>query len=141
MPREYDDAVDPLDDVDIREPVRKDVSQEDKQWATFAHLGGLLGGFVIPFAGWFLAPLIIWMIKKDTSRFVDDQGKEALNFQITMFIGELLAAAITAATCFIGFPVLFVPFIVGIIYAIQGTMAANRGEWYRYPTWTLRLIK
>lgn len=127
-------------DVDISKSLTPP-TQDDKQWGMFAHLGGLVGGFVLPMVGWFLVPLIIWMVKKDTSRFVDDQAKEALNFQITMFIGGLIATAITVATCFIGFPILFVPFIVELIYSIQAAVAANRGEWYRYPSWVLRLVK
>jgi hypothetical protein len=102
MPREYEDRVENLDDIipdaDLRTASR-DLTSEDKQWAMFAHLGGVIGGYVIPVAGWFLVPLIVWMVKKDTSKFVDDQGKEALNFQLTMFFSELIAGAITAATC------------------------------------------
>lgn len=132
MSRDYDDAVE-MDDLDIREPVRRDVSQEDKQMAMFAHLGGIFGGFLLP--------LIIWLIKKDSSRFVDDQGKEALNFQLTLLIGVMLCMVITVATCGFGFPILFVPVIVGIIYSIQGAVAANKGERYRYPSWSFRMVK
>lgn len=105
------------------------LTDEEKQLALFAHLGGILAGFVVP--------LIIWLIKKDTSRFVDDQGKEALNFQLTVLIACLVASAITVATCGIGFPLLFVPIILAVVYSIIAGIAASRGEWYRYPSWTI----
>src|SRR4051812_11305473 len=66
---------------------------DDKTMAMLAHLLGIVTGFV--------GPLIIWLVKKDQSPFVDDQGKEALNFQLTLLIGWLVAS-VTAAFC-IGF--------------------------------------
>ena len=51
-----------------------DVTQEEKTWGMIAHLSAL-AGFVIPF-GNLIGPLIVWLIKKDTMPFVDDQGKE-----------------------------------------------------------------
>ena len=59
-------------------------SAEEKQWALFAHLSALIG-YIIPF-GSIIGPLVIWQIKKNEMPFVDDQGKEALNFQITVAI-------------------------------------------------------
>src|SRR5271154_6446814 len=66
-------------------------SSDEKQWALFAHLSALVG-YIIPF-GSVIGPLVIWQIKKNEMPFVDDQGKEALNFQITV--------AIAAIVCFI----------------------------------------
>ena len=60
------------------------ISQEEKQWGMFAHLSALLG-LVIPL-GNVIGPLVIWLVKKDTMPFVDNQAKEALNFQITVII-------------------------------------------------------
>ena len=65
-------------------------SAEERQWAMFAHLSALLGGLLT--SGWggsfgfFIGPLVIWLMKKDTMPFVNDQGKEALNFAITVSI-------------------------------------------------------
>jgi uncharacterized Tic20 family protein len=98
--------------------------------AMLAHLLGILIGF--------LGPLIIWLIKKDQSPFVDDQGKEALNFQITLIIGYVIGGA-TSVIC-IGFVILPAVWIAGLILAIMGAMAASKGEAYRYPL-TLRLVK
>ena len=124
------------------------ISAEERQWAMFAHLSALVGGVIT--GGWafsvgcFIGPLIIWMIKKDTMPFVDDQAKEALNFNITVAIIFFVLWAVTFLTLFIG-GVLTVPLmvIVGIAWLVLTVIAsikANQGERYRYP-FTLRLVK
>ena len=124
------------------------ISAEERQWAMFAHLSALLGALVT--AGWagsigcFLGPLVIWLVKKDTMPFVDDQAKEALNFNITVAIIFFVLWAVTFLTLFIG-GVLTVPLmvIVGIAWLVLTVIAsikANQGERYRYP-FTLRLVK
>ena len=128
--------------------VESGISAEERQWAMFAHLSALLGGLLT--SGWagsigcFLGPLIIWMVKKDTMPFVDDQAKEALNFNITVAIIFFVLWAVTFLTLFIG-GVLTVPLmvIVGIAWLVLTVIAsikANQGERYRYPM-TLRLVK
>jgi uncharacterized Tic20 family protein len=109
---------------------------EAKQWALFTHLSALVG-FFIPF-GNLLGPLIFWQIKKNEMPFIDDQGKEALNFQITATI----AAAVSIILMFvlIGFLLIFVVGIAWLVLTIVGAIRANSGEYYRYPM-TLRLIK
>ena len=69
---------------------------EEKQWGMFCHLSALVG--LLHGGLTFLGPLVCWLVKKDTSRFVDDQGKEALNFQITLFIGHLIGGATACIT-------------------------------------------
>lgn len=111
-------------------------SAEEKQWALFAHLSSLVG-VIIPF-GSVLGPLVIWLIKKDTLPFVDDQGKEALNFNITVAIAFVISAILMLVV--IG---LFLMILVGIawlVLTIIATIKASNGEAYRYP-FTLRLIK
>jgi len=107
-------------------------------WAMFAHLGGALGGFTsyigIP-GGNLVIPLIIWLIKKDNSPFVNDQGKEVLNFQICM----LIVTIVCIATC-VGIFLLLPIGIAALIFGIVGGVKANDGVTYRYPlNW--RLIK
>jgi hypothetical protein len=117
-------------------PVVVGPSAEERQWAMFAHLSALVG-LLIPF-GSILGPLIIWQIKKAEMPFVDDQGKEALNFQITV----LLVVIVCFILMFILIGMLLLP-IVGIawlVLSIMGGIKANNGETYRYP-FTLRLIK
>ena len=111
---------------------------EDRQWASFAHLGGILG---------FLPSLIIWLVFKDRGRFTAVEAKEALNFQITLLIGyvaiNILSAFLAAVTFGIGgiFTLLAsVLWIVGVIFSILGFTQAKDGQHYRYP-FNLRLIK
>ena len=110
-------------------------SAEERQWAMFAHLSALVG-VIIPL-GSIIGPLVIWLIKKDTMPFVNDQGKEALNFNITVAI----AAIVGWILCFIliGFLVLAVLAIGWLVFVIIATIKANEGTTYRYP-FTLRLI-
>jgi uncharacterized Tic20 family protein len=103
---------------------------DDRTWAMLSHLSGIFTSFV--------GPLIIWIVKKDQSPFVEDQAKEALNFQLTLLIGYAVAG-ITAFFC-IGFLLAVVISVVAIIFGILGTMAANKGEAYRYP-FNIRMVK
>ena len=97
-----------------------------------SHLLGIFTGF--------LGPLIIWLLKKDEKPFVDDQGKEVLNFQLTVLIAYVAAMILSCVTLGLG-ALLFIPiFIVVIVFGIMGTMAANKGEAYRYPV-SIRMVK
>ena len=87
--------------------------------------------------------LVIWLVSRDQSPFADHHGKEALNFQLFYLVVGAGLAAVTAATFglafFLAFPVLMVCAIVFLVWEIQACLAANRGEWYRYPA-SIRLI-
>ena len=115
------------------------VTQDDRTMAMLIHLLGLLTGF--------LGPLILWLVKKDQSKFIDFHGREALNFMITVFIYYIAFFALTfvivLATYGIGMFII-IPFamILGIgqiVFEIMACVAANKGEWHRYPM-TIRLI-
>ena len=109
---------------------------EDKQWGLFAHLSSL-AGLIIPF-GNILGPLIIWQVKKDSLPFAADQGKEALNFNITIAIAAIICGLLTLVL--IGFLLMAAIGIANLVLCIMAAMKANNGEAYRYP-FTLRLIK
>jgi uncharacterized Tic20 family protein len=79
-------------------------SKEEQNWAMFCHLAAL-SGFIIPL-GNILGPLILWLIKKDTMPLVDQHGKEALNFQITVLFAFIISAVLTLVL--IGFLLMFV---------------------------------
>lgn len=110
-------------------------SNDERQWAMLAHLSGL-AGYVIPLAN-VIAPLIIWIVKKEEMPFVEDQAKEALNFQISMLIYITVSAL---AICFVvGIVTTPILAVVQIVYSIIGALKANQGEYYRYPL-TIRLV-
>jgi hypothetical protein len=113
-----------------------EVTAEQRQWGLFAHLSAL-SGLIIPF-GNIIGPLIIWQVKKTEMPFVEDQAKEALNFNITFAI----AAFIAWLLIFVLIGILLLPLIgiAWIVFTILAGLAANKGEAYRYP-FALRLIK
>jgi uncharacterized Tic20 family protein len=110
-------------------------NQSARNWAMWAHLSAFSGHF-IPF-GHVLGPLVIWCIKKDEIPFVNDQGKEALNFQITMTIAFIVAGI--SIFVLVGFVLLPAVWIFDIVVTIIAAVKANEGVPYRYPL-TLRFI-
>ena len=123
-------------------------SAEQRQWAMFAHLSALLGAILTGAlgGGWgcFIGPLVIWLMKKDTMPFVDDQGKEALNFNITVAIAAVALLLLSLVTFGIGLiiavPLWVVIGIAWLVFTIIAAIKANEGVRYRYP-FTLRLVK
>lgn len=123
-------------------------SAEERQWAMFAHLSAILGALLT--GGWafsigcFLGPLIIWLVKKETMPFVDDQAKEALNFNITLAIVFAVLFLLTVLTLGIGvlisFPLYVIIGIAWLVFTIIAAIKANDGTAYRYP-FALRLVK
>lgn len=109
-------------------------SGEERMWAMFCHLATLVTWF--PFAN-IILPLIIWMIKKDQSPLVNDQGKEAINFQITMMIGYVLCVPLLLIL--VGIPAMAALFLYHVIFSIIAAIKANEGRAYRYP-FAIRLI-
>jgi uncharacterized Tic20 family protein len=108
-------------------------SKDDRTLGMLAHVLGLLTCIV--------GPLVIWLLKKDSSAFVGDNAKEALNFQITMAIGWV-ASTIVFCIPFVNFVAFLFWVVLGIldlVFCIMGAMAANKGELYRYP-FAIRLI-
>ena len=113
-----------------------DISQDEKTWGMLAHLSTLVG-LIVPF-GTILGPLVVWLMKKDTMPFVADQGKEALNFNITVIIGMIIGGILTLVL--IGVLVMIAVGLAWLVLTIMAALAANKGEAYRYP-FTLRLVK
>jgi len=107
-----------------------ELSSDAKLWGMLAHLSALLFGFV--------GPLVVWLIKKEEIPFVADQGKEALNFQITVFIAMMICAVLMVVL--IGIFLMPLVGIAALVFTIIGGIKANGGETYRYP-FALRLIK
>ena len=113
------------------------VSKDEQNWAMGCHLAAL-SGFVIPL-GNIVGPLVVWLIKKDTMPLVDQHGKEALNFQITVLLAVIISALLVFVL--IGFLLLFVVGLGALILTIMATVKVSNGELnYRYP-FALRLIK
>ncbi len=110
--------------------------KEARNWAMICHLSAL-SGFIIPF-GNIIGPLIIWAIKKDEYAFVDEQGKEALNFQFTLMMAYLVSAALILVL--IGFVFLAVLLIYSCIMIVIASIKTNDGVRYRFP-YIIRFLK
>ncbi|MFJ3262556.1 DUF4870 domain-containing protein [Pseudomonas sp. NPDC086581] len=104
-------------------------SQEARQWAMFCHFAAFLG-FIFPF-GNLLGPLIVWQIKRESDPFVDRQGKEALNFQITVSLAVVVSCLLMLVV--IGFFLLGLVSIGALVLTIIAGIKANEGLDYRYP--------
>lgn len=84
---------------------------------------------------WIFPPLIIYLIKKDESKFIAEHAKESLNFQITFGI-----VAIALIITIVGILLLWVLAIVVLVLVIIASIKASENKLYRYPL-TIRLIK
>ncbi len=110
-------------------PTASDVGNSEKTWATFCHLSAF-SGYFFPLAN-IIVPLILWLTKKDEYPLVDDQGKEAINFQISMTLYYIISSILILA--FIGVLMLIGLSVFNLIVVIIASVKANKGEKYRYP--------
>ena len=110
--------------------------QKARQWGMLCHLGALSLFIGLPF-GNFLVPLLIWILKKDDHPFIDAQGKESLNFQISLFIYALAAGILVLLG--IGILLLVGIGIAGIIFPVIAAVKTSEGAEYRYP-FTIRFL-
>jgi len=119
--------------------LRKEANRDARMWAMFCHLAGLaLFIPVLPVIGSVIAPLIIWQIKKDDYPFVDEQGKEAVNFQLSILIYGIVAGLLCFAC--IGFVLVPAVIVLDVIFILIAAVKANDGYHYHYPL-TIRFIK
>ena len=92
-------------------------TSEDRNMAMLCHLGGIMG---------FVIPLVVWLVYKDKSKFVDAHGKEVVNFQLTMLIVNV--CNIVLIMCLVGFLTLLATMIFSLVLHISGFAHASRGE-------------
>lgn len=112
-------------------------SPTSRTWTVLCHASALVG-FIVPGAGHILAPLIVWLIKRGDSLEVDEHGKEAINFQLTMLLYSIIAGVL--CLLLIGFALLAILHVLNVVLVIIASLRASEGRLYRYPL-TIRLIK
>ena len=107
-------------------------TSDDNSLAMLVHLSGIFFSFIVP--------LIVWLINKDKPEkaFLNENSKEALNFQITLLIAYFVSGVLMVVL--IGFLTYAVAWIACVVFSIIAGLAANKGETYRYPV-TLRLLQ
>jgi uncharacterized protein len=111
-------------------------TQDERTWGMLAHLTAF-AGFLVPL-GSVLGPLIVWLVKRDQSAFVADQGKESLNFNISVLLGAIVGGVLV--WILIGILLLVALFVFWLAMTIIAGIKASEGVRYRYP-FTLRLVK
>jgi uncharacterized Tic20 family protein len=104
------------------------LTPEERQWGMFCHLSALIGHLLLGF-GHIVGPLIIWLVKKDQMPFVNQEGKESLNFQLSC----TLYAIVSLVFCFLGLPVFLLVMLFDIIVVIMACIDVSNGKPYRYP--------
>jgi uncharacterized protein len=121
------------EDPIVKEPIEK----QARIWGMLCHLTALLGLMGIPLLN-VIGPLVVWLIKRKTSPFVDEQGKESLNFQLSMTVYAIIAALMIYIK--LGMLPLWILAAINLLLVFIAAVRANSGEIYRYP-FTIRLIK
>lgn len=101
------------------------VSSESRTWAIAAHLGPLLIGFI--------APLVVWLVKREEDPFIEDHSRESLNFQLTVLIGFVISWVLAFILWGLGLLAFFAVAIFALIFMIQGAIAASNNKLYKYP--------
>ena len=108
---------------------------DERTWAALAHLSPFLGWCTG--LGFWIAPLVIWLVYKDSSRYVAEEAKQALNFQINTLIWVVIATVLL----FVGIGIVLFP-IIGVLHValpIVAAIKASEGSGYRYPL-TIRFL-
>ncbi len=118
------------EEVDISTGGGGEVGKDSRNLAMLCHVLGIFTGFI--------GALIIWLIKKDDDAFVADQGKEALNFQITVCLGYIVSSLL--AVVGIGCILWGVIYIGNLILCVMAGLGASNGQKYRYPV-NIRFLK
>jgi uncharacterized Tic20 family protein len=122
--------------------VESEPTSDEKTWAMLSHLSGFLGYLVvIPFAS-IIGPLVVWLLKKDSSTFVDEHGKESINFQITMSIFYAITWVLLFSIIFtlIAIPLFGLLGVWIVVLVIVAAIKAINGEHFHYPL-TIRLLR
>lgn len=108
-----------------------------RTWNALCHASALLG-VLLHFPGHLLPPLIVWLVKRGDSPEIDAHGKEALNFQISMLIYNLVAGVFCLVL--VGFVFLAILWVLNAVFVIIAAIQASEGKFYRYPM-TIRFIQ
>jgi hypothetical protein len=112
------------------------MTKEEKKWGLYCHLSAMAGA-IIP-GGNILGPLLVWLFKKDESDFINEQGLEALNFQISFTILFMIAGLLLFF--WVVRPVLIIFVVVNVFFVIKASLRAKEGIHYHYPI-NFKLVK
>ena len=108
----------------------KKIDSQAQTWGMFCHLSALSMFIGVPF-GNILGPLVIWLMKKNEMPFVDEQGKESINFQLSMVLYGVIAGFL--CLFLVGFALLFGLVVAEIVLVIRASIKVSNGEEHHYP--------
>jgi uncharacterized Tic20 family protein len=126
-----------MDDYEFNDEGEENPPSSARQWAMGCHLVALTGYF-IPIAS-IVAPLVIWLLKREESAFIDDQGKESVNFQLSILI-YFIVAILLIPLLGMGILLMGVLVVFDLVCIIIASIKASEGTSYRYPA-SIRFIK
>jgi uncharacterized Tic20 family protein len=104
--------------------------EDQRLWATLTHIGGVFSSIIVP--------LVAYLVLRDRGEFVRQHARAALNFHITAAIAGVVASILTVVL--IGFVLLPVIAVLVVVFAVMAAIAANQGQFYRYPL-TIEFVK
>jgi len=121
--------------------VTGEVPYDARRWAMLCHLAGVAGlSPLLPVVGMVVGPLVVWQLKRDEFDFVDEQGRRAVNFQISMLLYAFAALFLCLPVSFLIPLVIYAVVVVDLVFLIIAAVKANHGEHYRCPL-TIRFFK
>lgn len=112
-------------------------SAEARKWAMLCHYAAF-AWFLAPMVGNVVGPLVVWQLKRESDPYVDEQGREALNFQLTLSLALMVCGVL--AWLLIGFPLMLLVSVIGLVLTVIGGIKANEGRPWRYP-FCIRFLK
>jgi uncharacterized Tic20 family protein len=107
------------------------LTHDERTWAMLAHLSALLG-YVVGL-GQYIAPLVIYLVYRERSRFVAFHALQALYFQLALLLLWIVVIIAAFVTCGLGMVCGIVPLVLNLVFVLIAAIRANNGEWYELP--------
>jgi uncharacterized Tic20 family protein len=107
------------------------LTHDERTWAMLAHLSALLGYIVV--LGQYIAPLVIYLVYRERSRFVAFHALQALYFQLALLLLWIVVFIAALVTCGLGAVCAVVPLVLNLVFVLIAAIRANNGEWYELP--------
>lgn len=107
------------------------LTADERLWAMLAHLSALLG-YVVGL-GQYIAPLVIYLVYRERSRFVAFHALQALYFQLALLVLWVMVCVVGLITCGLGLLLAIVPTVLNLVFVLIAAIRANSGEWYELP--------
>jgi len=105
------------------------LTETERNWSMLCHLSAF-AGFIFPFGG-IIGPLICWMSRRDESLWINENGKAALNFNLSILLYMMLVSPLIFI--FIGIPLIGMLFVFKVVFIVIASIKASKGEEFRYP--------